>query len=239
LEVARDCNPKEIRDAFRRLSRRHHPDTNGGSEESVARTQAINAAHAVLRDPARRRAYDEDLLIAEDAAQPASVSAPRPAGRLKPLTRDVRLTVEELLRGIHLSFDVQDPASGGGSGTYRLDIPAGTAAKSRFKVPCDSPDGALLVVTIGLRPHPRFKARGSDLRCDHRISPQRALAGGSETLTGPDGGALPFQVPAGAGRGEIVRLPGQGLPRPRGGRGDLLVRLVYRPEVRVRFQKKA
>jgi DnaJ-class molecular chaperone len=41
------------------------------------------------------------------------------------------------------------------------------------------------------------------------------------------------QIPRGVGRNEIVRVPGEGLPKPRGGRGDLLVRITYRPEVRV------
>ena len=34
--------------------------------------------------------------------------------------------------------------------------------------------------------------------------------------------------------GEIVRLTGEGLPRPRGGRGDLLVRVLYTPKVQIR-----
>ena len=32
-------------------------------------------------------------------------------------------------------------------------------------------------------------------------------------------------------RGEIIHVPGEGLPKPRGGRGDLLVKVTYRPEV--------
>jgi DnaJ-class molecular chaperone len=34
-------------------------------------------------------------------------------------------------------------------------------------------------------------------------------------------------------RGEIIRIAGEGMPKLRGGRGDLLVRISYRPEVRV------
>ena len=40
-------------------------------------------------------------------------------------------------------------------------------------------------------------------------------------------------IPRGAVRGEIIRISGEGLPRPRGGRGDLLVRITYRVEVRI------
>jgi hypothetical protein len=44
---------------------------------------------------------------------------------------------------------------------------------------------------------------------------------------------LRVQIPRGVGRNEIVRVPNEGLPKPRGGRGDVLVRITYRPEVRV------
>ena len=79
----------------------------------------------------------------------------------------------------------------------------------------------------------RFKARGSDLRSELRIDTRRALQGGTETMEGPTGEFLRIQIPARVKRGQIVRVPNQGMPKPRGGRGDLLVRVTYRPEVRV------
>lgn len=238
LGVARDCSPAGIRDAYRRLSKRHHPDANGGSDDSLRRTQELNAAHEVLRDPARRRAYDEDLLIAEDPPRRAPAAGPGARGRARPVVREVRLTVEELIRGASLTFTIDDPAACGGPETCHLEVPAGTAPRAKFKLPRPGPDGGQLVVTVALRPHPRFKARGSDLRCDLTLSPQRAATGGPESITGPDGRPVRVQIPARVQRGEILRLHGHGLPRPRGGRGDLLARVMYRPDVRVRFQKR-
>ena len=52
-------------------------------------------------------------------------------------------------------------------------------------------------------------------------------------MEGPAGEFLRIQVPAGVKRGQILRVPNQGMPKPRGGRGDLLVRVTYQPEVRV------
>jgi DnaJ-class molecular chaperone len=40
-------------------------------------------------------------------------------------------------------------------------------------------------------------------------------------------------IPAGVTRGAVLRVPGEGLPKPRGGRGDLLVRVTYRVEVKI------
>lgn len=239
LGLDRGCSEADIRQAYRKLSRRHHPDTNGGSPESVTRTQALNAAHEVLRDAARRRAYDEDLLIAEDTARAAtaanlSPTTPRHAGRRSAnITQQVPLKLEEFLRGTRLEIRVNDPACPEGPESYPVIVPPHTTPKSQIKVARDGINGGLIVVKLTLRPHPRFKARGSDLRCDLRITSRRAASGGQEMVTGPDGSQLKVIVPARVARDEIIRLTGHGLPRPRGGRGDLLVKICYRPEVSI------
>jgi DnaJ-like protein len=59
LGVDRDASRAQIRAAFRRLARAHHPDTStSGSADSLA---AINGAWQVLGDPALRQAYDSSL----------------------------------------------------------------------------------------------------------------------------------------------------------------------------------
>jgi hypothetical protein len=58
LGVRPDARTDDIRAAYLRLARRHHPDHDGGSQEAM---QAVNAAWQVLRDPARRSAYDREL----------------------------------------------------------------------------------------------------------------------------------------------------------------------------------
>ena len=58
LGVRPDAGAEEIRVAYLRLARRHHPDHPGGSDETM---RAVNAAWQVLRDPARRAAYDREI----------------------------------------------------------------------------------------------------------------------------------------------------------------------------------
>jgi curved DNA-binding protein len=91
----------------------------------------------------------------------------------------------------------------------------------------------VVVVRVKARADFRFKARGADLRCDLKIKPERAAQGGAEILRGATGTMLRVPIPRGVARGEIIRLPGEGLPRPRGGRGDLLVRINYHVDVRI------
>ncbi len=57
LGVARDATADEIKRAYRRLARRHHPDVSP-QPDAAARMSELNEANAVLSDPERRAAYD-------------------------------------------------------------------------------------------------------------------------------------------------------------------------------------
>lgn len=59
LGVKRDASEKDIRQAFRRLARRYHPDVNPGNAEAEARFKQINAAFEVLKDADTRKKYDK------------------------------------------------------------------------------------------------------------------------------------------------------------------------------------
>lgn len=227
LGLDRGCSDSRIREAYRSLARRLHPDLNGGDRDALARTQALNAAYEVLGDVARRRAYDEEL----DQASRRAVGVRSSAVALR---EDVRVGIRELLRGTRLTVRIGDPCDPCGAETLELEIPPGTAAGTRFRLQRAAPrERDSVVVRVRARPDPRFKVRGADLRCDLRIAARRAAAGGVETLRGAMGNGVRVAIPPRVARGEIIRVPGEGLPRVRGGRGDLLVRILYRPDVRI------
>lgn len=229
LGLDRHCTAEQIRAAFRLLAKQHHPDVNQSSRESVVRLQDLNAAYEVLSDSARRRAYDRTL-------EPAK--APPQAKIERNITQNVRLKIEDFLRGVSIVVRVNDPANPRGGEVYELTIPAGTAPGARFKIPREAPmEKGFILVRVGVLPGFRFKVRGSDLQGDLRISAQRAAKGGTEMIVGPLGQSLRVPIPPRVSRGEIVRVRGEGMPKAHGGRGDLLVRIVYRPEVRTEAQR--
>lgn len=229
LGLDRRCTPAQIRAAYRALARQHHPDLNPHSPAAGARTQELNAAHEILSDPEHRAAYDREL----DAAKKTSAPV-RPAKIQHHISQDVNLRLEDFLFGTKRDVRVNDPANPDGAEIYELIIPPATAPGTRFRLPrAGAVAGSFVQLRVKPLPHFRFKPRGADLRCDLKIKPARAAAGGAEMVRGIDGALLRVQIPRGMARGDIVRVAGAGLPRPRGGRGDLLVRISYRVEVRI------
>ena len=59
LGVPRDATKKQIKDAYRRLAREHHPDVNPGDSSAEERFKRVNEASHVLSDTQRRKDYDE------------------------------------------------------------------------------------------------------------------------------------------------------------------------------------
>lgn len=227
LGLARGCTQREIRDAYRVLARRYHPDLNRDDPQASLRSQTLNAAYEILSDPARRRTYDRELRRTSEAA--ASKQRARIEHNIK---EELRLRVEDFLRGTTVNLTVKDPANPAGAETYSVVIPPLTAPGTRLRVPRPAMEG-FVELRLKALPGYRFKVRGSDLRTDLRISAQRATQGGAEMTERPTGGLIRVNIPARVKRGEIIRLTGEGLPRSRGGRGDLLIRITYRPEVRI------
>ena len=229
LGLDSDCSAAQIRAAYRLLAKQHHPDLNPNSATAIRLTQAINAAYEILSDAERRAAYDRELATKSKSA------APRPTGRIqRNISVDVNLRIEEFLRGTTRVVNVKDPANPLESEVYELIIPAGTAPGARFRLPRGGAfSGGFIQIRVKALPSFRFKVRGSDLRCDLKIKPLRASQGGTEMIPGATGTQLRIQIPRGAARGETIRVAGEGLPKPRGGRGDLLVRITYRPEIKI------
>ena len=229
LGLHRRCTAAQIRAVYRALAKQHHPDVNSGTRDAQTRTQELNAAYEILGDPARRDAYDAEL------SSPKKSTAPKRNGNLSGnIAKEIYLRLEDFLRGTNLTVSVNDPANPHGAETYELRVPPETAPGTRFKIPRGEPFArGSVTVRVKAEPDFRFKTRGSDLRCDLKIKSERAAQGGTEMLRGLIGAMLRVTIPRGVGRGEILRIANEGLPKARGGRGDLLVRVLYQPEIRV------
>lgn len=77
LELPPSASPQDLRQAFRSLSKRFHPDTTALPQpEAEQAFQQLQQAYAVLSDPDARRRYDAELRLASLAAAARAASRP-------------------------------------------------------------------------------------------------------------------------------------------------------------------
>src|SRR5436309_2490381 len=93
LGVAKTATEKEIKQAYRKLARKHHPDVNQGKKASETKFKEINEAYEVLGDPEKRRKYDElganwRMYDQQGAAPPPGGSHGQTGGGFRTMTED-------------------------------------------------------------------------------------------------------------------------------------------------------
>ncbi|MBD2560834.1 MULTISPECIES: DnaJ C-terminal domain-containing protein [Nostoc] len=59
LGVSKTATPEEIKQAFRKLARKYHPDVNPNNKQAEARFKEVSEAYEVVSDPDKRKKYDQ------------------------------------------------------------------------------------------------------------------------------------------------------------------------------------
>lgn len=142
------------------------------------------------------------------------------------------ITLDQAYRGAEVDLDLTVPEYDERGFVHRVQrafkarIPKGAADGQRLRIPGrggkglnGGPDGDLYL-NIALEPHPLFRVTGHDLYIDLPLAPWEAVLGTAVDLPTP-GGHVSLKVPAGTRAGQHLRLGKRGLPKPKGGEGDL------------------
>ncbi|MGI8775950.1 MAG: J domain-containing protein [Acidimicrobiales bacterium] len=130
LGIAAGATHDEIKRAYHRMARRHHPDTHAQAsadvQDSARRTMVdINAAWAVLGDAARRREYDADLAPPRPSAA-AAAAADAPDGATAPEGYPDWFEPDDQVPAAHLEEDLHQGQRG--PGELIVFVPVGLAA---------------------------------------------------------------------------------------------------------------
>ena len=220
LGVAKTATEKEIKQAYRKLARRHHPDVNPGDKSAEGRFKEINEAYEVLGDPAKRRKYDELGANWRMYEQAGAAGAGAPGG------------------GWNAGFDAGGPFQGGGFRTMTADEmremfgdadPFSDFFHTFFGGAAVEPGEPGRRGRTG-RARPR---QGRDFEQQIDLALEDACRGTTRRLAIAHDGhrrTVDVRIPAGVGDGSRVRVPGEGEQGAGGAKpGDLYLRIHLAP----------
>jgi curved DNA-binding protein len=227
LGVAKTASDKEIKQAFRKLARKFHPDVNPGDKSAEARFKEINEAYEVLGDPDKRKKYDElgaNWRLYEQAQQQGQAwpggSPFGDAGQGGAWTINMgggpggyRTMTEEEMQDL---FGNEDPFSdffktffGGGGGAP--GAPSAGRARARAA----------------------RSQKGRDIEHPVELTLEESYHGATRRISIKQGGharSVDVRIPAGVKDGSRVRAAGEGEAGANGGAaGDLYLRVQTRP----------
>jgi DnaJ-class molecular chaperone len=216
LGVPKTASDAEIKKAYRKLARKHHPDLNPGDKAAEAKFKEVNEANEVLGDPDKRKKFDElganwrqYEQQAEHAQQTGAPFAGAPFGGGGGAYRTVSPDeMEEMFGADHPFSDFFQTFFAGAQGPG----PAGGARRSA---------------------RPR---RGRDLDQPVTLTLEEAFTGTTRHLAIKDDGhqrTVEIRIPAGVKEGARVRSAGEGEAAPPGGAaGDLFLSVHIEPHPR-------
>jgi curved DNA-binding protein len=221
LGVPRTSSPEEVKKAYRRLARQHHPDVNPGNKAAEERFKEAAAAFEVLSDPKRRALYDEfgpdALRTGFDERRAEEVRRWRKAGGTPG----------------GQPFDLGDFSSVNVEGYGPFDF--GSIFETIFGQQGRGRPGPGAGHGHGRRAGPRG---GEDLEAELELELRDAVLGAERDLK-VGARTLRVTIKPGTGDGARVRLAGQGSPGERGGpAGDLFLTVRLRPHPLVRVDGK-
>lgn len=204
LGLAPTASDAEIRAAFRKLAKQHHPDRNPDDKKAEEKFKEVSAAFDVIGDPDRRKKFDRGEIDEEgrERAHPFGQWSSRggPAGA-----------------GAGAGYGAGH--GGGGHG------PAwGPGAGASFEDLSD-----IFSDLFGARRQNAQNMRGRDMRYRLEVDFLDAAAGAKKRVTMPDGKTLDIAIPAGLEDGQTLRLRGQGERGSGAHRGDVYVEVKVKP----------
>jgi curved DNA-binding protein len=211
LGVAKNASEKDIKQAFRKLARKHHPDVNPGDRGAEQKFKEINEAHEVLSDPEKRRKYDQ--LGANWKQYEQYARGPSPGG----------------FGGFRVDFE--GPGGGGGfSDFFKTFFGGGIDLEDLIGQATGGNRGGRR--ERGARGFGATPEAGRDVSAVVEVTLEEAHQGTTRRMSiegGAGAAAFDVRIPPGVKEGSKVRVSGKGEKSLGGSAGDLYLEVKVKP----------
>jgi curved DNA-binding protein len=212
LGVPRTASEKDIKAAYRKLARKHHPDVNRGDKKAESRFKEINEANTVLSDPDKRRQYD--ALGSDWASFRPGARAGGPGGR------------------VHVDFGGGEGGGDfGGFSEFFRSVFSGSGFGGRVR----TMDGSDIEDMFG---RAQDVSGGHDVEAEVELTLEEVLTGATRGVRvgeGKSAHTIEVKIPSGVNEGSRVRVAGEGGGHGKN-RGDLYLRVRVAPHSQ--FERK-
>jgi DnaJ-class molecular chaperone len=249
LGVANSATPEEIKSAYRKLAKQHHPDLGG----DVTRFQQISEAYETLADADKRAHYDHQLRnpqpqshgfqfhhnfdgnpdafnhINEQFSQMFGFQFRHPQ---TPKNRNIRIQLElEFLETLDTFQKTIEYNLTNGKETITLDLPAGINDNTVLQVAGRGdnantavPRGTLDIV-VRVKPHAKFNKVDDHILSEITIDCFQAILGHSVDLDTPRGKKINLKIPAGTQSGTQFGITDEGFSRANRSMGKFIIKV--------------
>ena len=206
LGVPRGASAAAIKSAYRKLAKKHHPDSNKNDPKAAERFSEINSANEIVGDEDKRKQFDRGEIDAEGKPRFQGFPGGDPRGRA----------------GGAGGFESHGFRTGGGAGGAGFEdiLNSMFGGAARGGRPGGGRTFEFNTGGIGL---------DLDLNVAMTVSLEESVKGGEKRVRLPTGKELNVRIPAGVTAGQQIRLKGQGETAPGHPPGDLLITVSVAP----------
>ena len=245
LQIPKSATDEDVRKAYKKLAKTHHPDTGGDANTF----RQISEAYQVLSDPNKRKNYDtygsaeagqfnfrtgnaQDINVDDLFSQFGMHFGKGFQQKRQLRNKDVRIQYaidfKDVFKGKTEDVTFQLPS--GSVEVIRMNIPAGIKNQDKIQFTGygddsirNAPRGNLIVI-VTVNPDPKYRVEGIDIYTTLNVEFWDLIFGLERIMYLPDNSSINLKVPAGTNPNTLLSVNNHGVPDINTGkRGRLFV----------------
>mgnify|MGYP001238523515 CR=1 FL=1 len=234
LGVNRSSSDAEIKSAYRRLAKQHHPDA-GGDQKRFAE---ISSAYDSIKDSQSRQNFDKGPSNFQQSQSPFEMNFGANFQDMfdQMFGKGQQRTMRQTQANVHVSlqdfYDAQpvlvNISAGHSQKAVQLAIPKGIAPGEQVRYQGMAPDGGDLMVRYTIKEDPKYTLDEFNVHQSVEVPLHTAIFGGEKVIETLDRKQIKLHIKSGTQSGTKLRIPEGGLARRNLPNADMIIEIKVR-----------